>query len=95
MEYSLLVVMSELSTVQCDRALGLWLQVHGRQVSTGELPWRCCSRWTVRWTAVKGSRDQSSGWAAAVASTPGSRAQAPTEGGFLGLRHKTKLVDGG
>ena len=33
-EYSLLVVMSELSTVQCDRAFGLWLQVHGRQVST-------------------------------------------------------------
>ena len=26
-------VMSELSTVLCDRALGLWLQVHGLQVS--------------------------------------------------------------
>ena len=26
--------MSELSTVQCDRALGLWLQEHGRRVST-------------------------------------------------------------
>src|SRR6185437_15231608 len=26
--------MSELSTVRCDRVLGLWLQVHGRQVST-------------------------------------------------------------
>ena len=51
----------------------------------GELPWRCCGRWTVRWTAVKGSRDQSSGRAAAVASTPGSRAQATTEGGFLGF----------
>ena len=33
-EYSILLVMSELSTVRCDRALGLWLQVHGRQVST-------------------------------------------------------------
>jgi len=33
-EYSILSVMSELSTVRCDRALGLWLQVHGRQVST-------------------------------------------------------------
>ena len=32
--YSLLAVMSELSTVRCDRVLGLWLQVHGRQVST-------------------------------------------------------------
>ena len=33
-EYLLLAVMSELSTVQCDRVLGLWLQVHWRQVST-------------------------------------------------------------
>ena len=33
-EYLLLAVMSELSTVRCDRALGLWLQVHGRRVST-------------------------------------------------------------
>jgi len=33
-EYSLLVVMSELSIVRCDRVLGLWLQVHGRRVST-------------------------------------------------------------
>ena len=33
-EYLLLAVMSELSTVQYDRVLGLWLQVHGRQVST-------------------------------------------------------------
>ena len=33
-EYLLLAVMSELSTVRCDRALGFWLQVHGRQVST-------------------------------------------------------------
>ena len=32
---------------------------------------------------------------AAVASTPGSRVQAATEGGFLGLRHKTKEADGG
>ena len=33
--------------------------------------------------------------AAAVASTPGSRVQEMTEGGFLGLRHKTKEADGG
>ena len=32
---------------------------------------------------------------AAVASTPGSRAQAATEDEFLGLRHKTKEADGG
>jgi hypothetical protein len=38
---------------------------------------------------------RSSGWAAAMASTPGSRTQAATEGGFLGLRHKTKKADGG
>ena len=76
-EYPILPVMSELSTVRCDRALGLWIA--GTRVSNvdGELPGR------------------SSGRAAAVVSTPGSRAQAATEGGFLGLRHKTKEVDGG
>ena len=35
-----------------------------------------------------------SGRAAAVASTPGSRAQAPVDDEFLGLRHKTKLATG-
>ena len=35
------------------------------------------------------------GPAAALTSTPGSRAQAPVDGGFLDLCHKTKLVDGG
>ena len=43
---------------------------------------------------MKGSRDRSSGRTAAVASTPGSRAQSPVDGGFLGLHHKTKLADG-
>src|SRR6185503_11743823 len=33
-QYSLLAVISELSTVRCDRVLGLWLQVNGRRVST-------------------------------------------------------------
>ena len=33
-EYLLLAVMSELSTVRCDCVLDLWLQVHGRRVST-------------------------------------------------------------
>ena len=76
-EYSILLVMSELSTMRCDRALGLWIA--GTQASSvdGELPWR------------------SSGRAAAVASTPRSRAQAATGDGFLGLRHKTKEADGG
>ena len=76
-EYSILPVMSELSTVRCDRSLGLWIA--GTRVSSvdGELPWR------------------TSGRAAAEASTPGSRAQAVTEGGFLGLGHKTKEADGG
>ena len=43
-EYSTLPVMSELSTVRCDRVLGLWIA--GTQVSSvdGELPWRCCGR---------------------------------------------------
>ena len=74
-EYSILLVMSELSTVRCDRALGLWIA--GTRVSRvdGELPWRSLGR------------------AAAVASTTGSRAQAATEDGFLGLCHKTKETD--
>ena len=76
-EYSILLVMSELSTVRYDRALGLWIAGTRASSVDGELPWR------------------SSGRAAAVASTPGSRAQAATEGGFLGLRHKTKEADGG
>ena len=96
-QYSLLTVVSELSTVRCDRVLDLWLQVHGRRVSTVSCRGGAvgCGRWTVRWTAVKGSRDRSSDRAAAVASTPGSRVQVATEGGFLGLRHKTKQADGG
>ena len=76
-EYSILPVMSELSTVRCDRALGLWIAGTRASSVDGELPWR------------------SSGREAAVASTPGSRTQAATEGGFLGLRHKTKQADGG
>ena len=77
MEYSILLVMSELSTVRGDRVLGLWIAGTRASRVDGELPWR------------------SSGRAVAVASTPGSRAQATTDGGFLGLRHKTKEADGG
>ena len=69
--------MSELSTVHCNRALGLWIVDTRASSVDRELPWR------------------SSGRAAAVASTPGSRAQAATEDGFLGLLHKTKEADGG
>ena len=76
-EYSIMSVMSELSTVRCDRTLGLWIAGTRASSIDGELPWR------------------SSGRAATMASTPGSRAQAATEGGFLSLRHKTKEVDGG
>ena len=76
-EYSILPVMSGLSTERCDRALGLWIAGTRASSVDGELPRR------------------SSGRAAGVASTPGSRAQAATEGGFLGLRHKTKEADGG
>ena len=43
----------------------------------------------------EGQRNRSSDRAAAVVSTTVSRAQAATEGGFLGLRHKTKEADGG
>ena len=48
--------------------------------------------------AVDGGEGQpgpGSGRAAAVASTPASRAQAATEDGFLGLRHKTKEANDG
>ena len=76
-ECSILLVMSELSTVRYDRALGLWIAGTRASSVDGELPWR------------------SSGRAAAGASTPGSRTQAATEGGFLGLRHKTKEADSG
>ena len=76
-EYSILPVMSELSTVRCDRALFLWIAGTRASSVDGELPWR------------------SSGRATALASTPGSRAQAATEGGILGLRHKTKEADSG
>jgi hypothetical protein len=69
--------MSELSTMRCDRALGLWIAGTRASSVDGELPWRSSDR------------------AAAVTSTPESRAQAATEGGFLGLRHKTKEADGG
>ena len=76
-DYSILLVMSELSIMRCDRALGLWIAGTRASSVDGELPWR------------------SSGRVAAVVSTPGSRTQAATEGGFLGLRHKTKQADGG
>ena len=76
-EYSILLVMSELSTMRYDRALGLWIAGTRASSVDGELPWRSLGR------------------AAAVASTPGSRAQAAMEGRFLGLRHKTKEADGG
>ena len=75
-EYSILPVMIELSTVRYDHALGLWITGTWTSSVDGELPWR------------------SSGRAAAVASTPGLMAREATEGGFLGLRHKTKQTDG-
>ena len=76
-DYSILLVISELSTMRCDHVLGLWIVGTRASSVDGELPWR------------------SSGRAAAVASTPGSRVQAATEGGFFGSRHKTKEADGG
>ena len=43
-EYSTLLVMSELSTVRCDRALGLWIAGTRASSVDGELPWRYCGR---------------------------------------------------
>ena len=37
-EYSILLVMSELSTVRCDRALGLWIAGTRASSVDGELP---------------------------------------------------------
>ena len=43
-EYSILLVMSELSIVRCDRALGLLIAGTRASSVDGELPWRCCVR---------------------------------------------------
>ena len=43
-QYSLLAVMSELSTVRCDRALGLWIAGTRTSSVEGELPWRSSGR---------------------------------------------------
>ena len=55
-QYSLLAVMSELSTVRCDRRLVFGLQVHGRHVSTescrgGVVADGPCGGWRVSWFA--------------------------------------------
>ena len=39
-EYSILLVMSELSTVRYDHALGLWIAGTRASSVDGELPWR-------------------------------------------------------
>ena len=39
-EYSILLVMSELSIVRCDRALGLWIAGTWASSVDGELLWR-------------------------------------------------------
>ena len=39
-EYSILLVMSELSTVRCDRVLGLWIAGTRASSVDGELSWR-------------------------------------------------------
>ena len=43
-EYLLHAVMSELSTVWCDRALGLWIAGTRASSVGGELPWRSSGR---------------------------------------------------
>ena len=43
-ECSILLVMSELSTVWCDHAFGLWIAATRASSVDGELPWRCCGR---------------------------------------------------
>ena len=43
-EYSILPVMSELSTVWCDRSLGLWIAGTRASSVDGALPWRSSGR---------------------------------------------------
>ena len=43
-DYSILLVMSELSTMRCDRALGLWIAGTRASSVDGELPWRSSGR---------------------------------------------------
>ena len=43
-EYSILPVISELSTVRCDRALGLWIAGTRASSVDGELSWRSSGR---------------------------------------------------
>ena len=43
-EYSILLVISELSTVRYDRALGLWIAGTRASSVDGELPWRSLGR---------------------------------------------------
>src|SRR6185312_204031 len=98
--------MSELSTVRCDRALGLWIAGTRASSVDGELPWRCCGRWTVWWTAVKGSRDRSSdrvsalvddgrrvSWFAPQNQGGGRRLKTPSRGG-TGIDFGTSGGDG-
>ena len=49
--------MSELSTVRCDRALGLWITGTRASSVDGELPWRSLGR-AVAVASTPGSRTQ-------------------------------------
>ena len=56
-EYSILLVMSELSTVRCDRALDLWIAGTRASSVDGELPWRSSGRAATA-VSTPGSRAQ-------------------------------------
>ena len=56
-EYSILSVMSELSTVRCDRAVGLWIAGTRASSVDGELPWRSSGR-AAAVASISGSRAQ-------------------------------------
>ena len=87
-------MMSELSTVRCDHALGLWIAGTRASSVDRELPWRC---WPMD-RAVDGGEGQPG-----PELVPGGNCgvhswiegTSSDGGGFLGLRHKTKQADGG
>ena len=94
-EYSILLVMSELSTVRCDRALGLldcrYTGVECRRGAVVEVLW-----------PIDRAVDSGEGQPGPELGPGGScgvhswiEGASGEKGGFLGLHHKTKEADGG
>src|SRR6185503_19443076 len=70
--------MSELSTVRCDRALGLWIAGTRASRVDGELPWRSSGQ-AAAMASIPGSRRVS--WFAPQNHGGGRRLKTPSRGG--------------